>query len=279
MFVRRQRCLHMLPNGKDAMTDIKVAIVTGAARGIGRGIAVKLAKDGFDVAVADLEGQRQEAEETIRQIEQEGRRAFFRPTDVSQRDQVFGLVDDTVNELGTLDAMINNAGICQIKPMLDVTQEELETIYRINLFGMVYGVQAAAKKMIELGKKTGHIVSASSIAGFEGFPILSAYSSTKFAVRGFTQAAAQELAPYNITVNGYAPGIVDTPMWTFIDEEMSKLNGKPLGQNFKDMVDTIALRRCETPDDVAGVVSFLVSDNARYVTGQTVIVDGGMQYR
>ena len=137
--------------------------------------------------------------------------------------------------------MINNAGICQIKPMLDVTQEELETIYRINLFGMVYGVQAAAKKMIKLGKKTGHIVSASSIAGFEGFPILSAYSSTKFAVRGFTQAAAQELAPYNITVNGYAPGIVDTPMWTFIDEEMSKLNGKPLGQNFKDMVDTLSL--------------------------------------
>ena len=176
MFVRRQRCLHMLPDGKDAMTDIRVAIVTGAARGIGRGIAVKLAKDGFDVAVADLEGQRQEAEETIHRIEQEGRRAFFRPTDVSQRDQVFGLVDDTVNELGTLDAMINNAGICQIKPMLDVTQEELETIYRINLFGMVYGVQAAAKKMIKLGKKTGHIVSASSIAGFEGFPILSAYS-------------------------------------------------------------------------------------------------------
>ena len=148
MFVRRQRCLHMLPDGKDAMTDIRVAIVTGAARGIGRGIAVKLAKDGFDVAVADLEGQRQEAEETIHRIEQEGRRAFFRPTDVSQRDQVFGLVDDTVNELGTLDAMINNAGICQIKPMLDVTQEELETIYRINLFGMVYGVQAAAKKII-----------------------------------------------------------------------------------------------------------------------------------
>ena len=107
----------------------------------------------------------------------------------------------------------------------------------------------------------------------------SAYSPTKFAVRGFTQAAAQELAPYNITVNGYAPGIVDTPMWTFIDEEMSKLNGKPLGQNFKDMVDTIALKRCETPDDVAGVVSFLVCDIARYVTGQTVIVDGGMQYR
>ncbi|EFA22895.1 hypothetical protein BIFGAL_03935 [Bifidobacterium gallicum DSM 20093 = LMG 11596] len=99
------------------------------------------------------------------------------------------------------------------------------------------------------------------------------------AVRGLTQAAAQELAPHHITVNGYAPGIVDTPMWTYIDEQMHNLNGKPIGQNFKDMVSTIALGRCEVPADVAGVVSFLASDNADYVTGQTVIVDGGMQYR
>lgn len=261
------------------MSTAQVAIVTGAARGIGRGIAVKLAKDGFDVSVADLPSQREEADRTVAMIEALGRRAFFRPTDVADHDEVFGLVDDTVAELGTLDAMVNNAGICQIRPILEATPEELETIYRINLFGMVYGLQAAARKMIELGKETGSIVSASSIAGFEGFPILSAYSSTKFAVRGITQAAAKELAPHNIRVNGYAPGIVDTPMWTYIDEEMGKLNGKPKGQNFDDMVKTIALGRSETPEDVAGVVSFLVSDDARYVTGQTIIVDGGMQYR
>lgn len=261
------------------MNTHKVAIVTGAARGIGRGIAVKLAENGFDIALADLRSQQEEANQTIAAIENLGRRAFFRPTDVADHDEVFGLVDDTVAELGTLDAMVNNAGICQIKPILEVTPEELETIYRINLFGMVYGVQAAAKKMIELGKDTGSIVSASSIAGFEGFPILPAYSSTKFAVRGITQAAAKELAAHNIRVNGYAPGIVDTPMWTFIDEQMGELNGKPKGQNFDDMVKTIALGRCETPEDVAGVVAFLVSDDARYVTGQTIIVDGGMQYR
>ncbi|NEG69835.1 acetoin reductase [Bifidobacterium choloepi] len=260
------------------MSDQKVAIVTGSARGIGRGIALKLAQDGFDVAVADLPAQREDAQTTLDEIAKLGRRAFFRPTDVSDRDAVFGLVDDTVAELGTLDVMVNNAGICQIVPITDVTEEQLETIYRINLFSVVWGIQAAAAKFGELGKEKGKIISASSIAGFEGFPILPAYSSTKFAVRGLTQAAAKELAARNITVNAYAPGIVDTPMWTYIDEEMSKLNGKPIGQNFKDMVDTIALGRCEYPSDVAGIVSFLASDNADYVTGQTIIVDGGMQY-
>lgn len=256
-----------------------VAIVTGGARGIGRGIAVKLAEDGFDVAIADLESQREEALETVGAIEQKGRRAIFRPTDVSVRDDVFGLVDDTVAQLGTLDVMVNNAGICQVVPLTEITPEQLDQIYRIDVFGVVYGIQAAAAKFVELKKEKGKIISASSIAGFEGFPTLAAYSGTKFAVRGITQAAAQELAPHNITVNGYAPGIVDTPMWTFIDEEMHKLNGKPIGQNFSDMVNTIALGRCEYPSDVAGVVSFLASDNADYVTGQTIIVDGGMQYR
>lgn len=261
------------------MTDQRVAIVTGAARGIGRGIAVKLAEDGFDVAVADLESQRDEAQETLKQIEAAGRRAFFRPTDVSEREQVFGLVDDTVDELGTLDVMVNNAGICQVVPFMEITPEQLEQIVHINLFSVVFGIQAAANKFGELGKEKGKIISASSIAGFEGFPILGAYSSTKFGVRALTQVAAKELAPRNITVNGYAPGIVDTPMWTYIDAEMGKINGKPVGQNFADMVDTIALGRCEVPRDVAGAVSFLASDNADYVTGQTIIVDGGMQYR
>ncbi|KFI62088.1 acetoin reductase [Bifidobacterium cuniculi] len=261
------------------MVEQRVAIVTGAARGIGRGIAVKLAEDGFDIAVADLESQHEEARKTLDEIEALGRKAFFRSTDVSDHDQVFGLVDDTVAELGTLDVMVNNAGICQVVPFMEITPEQLDQIVHINLFSVVFGIQAAAAKFEELGKEKGKIISASSIAGFEGFPILAAYSSTKFGVRALTQAAAKELAPKNITVNGYAPGIVDTPMWDYIDEEMSKINGKPIGQNFKDMVDTIALGRCEVPRDVAGAVSFLASDNADYVTGQTIIVDGGMQYR
>ncbi|AKV54970.1 L-2,3-butanediol dehydrogenase/acetoin reductase [Bifidobacterium actinocoloniiforme DSM 22766] len=261
------------------MSEPKVAVVTGAARGIGRSIAIQLAKDGFDVAVADLKQQEQTAQETIAAIEAEGRKTFFRATDVSKRDEVFGLVDDAADQLGGFDVMVNNAGICQVTPFTEITTEQLEAMARVDIFSVVYGIQAAAAKFEELGKKHGRIISASSIAGFEGFPILGAYSGAKFAVRGLTQTAAQELAPRGITVNGYAPGVVDTPMWGQIDEEMGKLNGKPKGENLKGMVDSIAMQRLEHPDDVAGVISFLASDKSAYMTGQTIIVDGGMQYR
>ncbi len=199
-------------------------------------------------------------------------------TDVSQRDQVFAAVDATAETLGSFDVIANNAGIAQIKPITDITTEDLEKIYRINVFSVIYGIQAASAKFAELGKAKGKIINASSIAGIKGFPILGAYSSTKFAVRGIAQVAAQELAPRNITVNAWAPGIVGTGMWDLIDKELSKINGKPIGQNLKENVESIALGRIETPEDVAGVVSFFASDSADYVTGQTLLVDGGMLY-
>lgn len=117
-----------------------------------------------------------------------------------------------------------------------------------------------------------------SVAAIQGFPILSAYSTTKFAVRGLTQAAAQELAPKGHTVNAYAPGIVGTGMWEQIDAELSKINGKPIGENFKEYSSSIALGRPSVPEDVAGLVSFLASENSNYVTGQVMLVDGGMLY-
>lgn len=261
------------------MAERKVAVVTGAAQGIGEGIAMQLAKDGFDIAIGDLEQQRQKAQGVIAAIEELGQRACFHAVDVSQRDSMFELIDAAVDELGTLDVLVNNAGICDVVPIADVTEAQLERIFRINVFSVVYGIQAASAKFEALGKEKGKIICASSIAGFEGFPVLPAYSGTKFAVRGILQASAQELAPKHITVNGYAPGIVATPMWDYIDQELGKLNGKPKGQNMADMLDSIALHRFEYPADVAGVVSFLASDKADYVTGQTVIVDGGMQYR
>lgn len=260
------------------MSDQKVAMVTGAAQGIGEGIALQLAEDGFDVAVVDLERQRDKGEDVVKKIEALGRKAFFQPADVSSRDDMFAAVDATAEKLGSFDVLVNNAGICQVKPVAGITTEELERIFRINFFSVVYGVQAASAKFEELKKPKGKIISASSIAGFKGYPILAAYSATKFAVRGFTQAAAQELAPRNITVNAYGPGIVDTPMWGMIDEEMGKLNGKPKGQNMKDTLGGIALGRFEVPKDVAGAVSFLASDKGDYVTGQTILVDGGMCY-
>ena len=255
----------------------KVALVTGGAQGIGEGISLKLAADGFDIVIGDLDFQQEKAEGVIKKIEELGRKAIFVATDVSKKDSIVAAIDAAAEQLGSFDVIVNNAGIAQVKPLSEVTEEDLDKIYKINVYSIVWGIQAAAAKFEQLGIK-GKIISAASIAAVKGFPILGVYSSTKFAVRGLTQVAAQELAPKGITVNAYAPGIVLTPMWDQIDAELSKLNGKPLGQNLQENINSIALGRGETPEDVAGVVSFLASDNSNYVTGQTILVDGGILY-
>ncbi|WOF23409.1 acetoin reductase [Microbacterium betulae] len=259
------------------MTSTKVALVTGAGQGIGRGIALKLASDGFDVAVADLAFQQEKGDAVVSEIEARGRKAFFVAADVSKKQDIEAAVATTVDTLGGFDVIVNNAGIAQVKPVLEITEDELDKIFRINVNSVVFGIQAAAASFIERGVK-GRIVSAASIASIKGFPILGAYSASKFAVRGLTQVAAQELAGHGITVNAYAPGIVGTGMWELIDAELSKINGKPLGQNLKENVDSIALGRIETPEDVAGVVSFFAGPNSEYVTGQVLLVDGGILY-
>lgn len=260
-----------------AENKTKVALVTGAAQGIGRGIALQLAQDGFDLAIADLEPQQQKAQEVVQEIEAQDRKAVFVPIDVSGKESFDQAVDTAAEQLGGLNVLVNNAGIAQVKPILEVTQAELEKIFAINVHSIFFGIQAAVRKFDELGVK-GKIINAASIAAVKGFPILSAYSASKFAVRGITQTAAQELAPKGHTVNAYGPGIVGTGMWELIDSELHKINGKPLGQNLQENVETIALGRIETPEDVAGVVSFFASERADYVTGQTLLVDGGMLY-
>lgn len=255
----------------------KVALVTGASQGIGRAIALRLAQDGFDIAIADLAAQEDKGLSVVLEIQDLGRKAIFVAADVSSRADVFAAVDQAADSLGGFDVIVNNAGIAQVKPFLEITEEELDTIFKVNVNSVVWGVQAAAAKFAELGHG-GKIVSAASIAAIQGFPILGAYSGTKFAVRGLIQAAAQELAPLGITVNGYAPGIVGTGMWDLIDAELSKINGKPLGQNLKENVDSISLGRIETPEDVAKVVSFFAGPDSDYVTGQVLLVDGGMLY-
>ena len=255
----------------------KVAMVTGGAQGIGRGISEKLAADGFDIAVADLPQQEEQAAETIKLVEAAGRKAVFVGLDVTDKANFDSAIDEAAEKLGGFDVLVNNAGIAQIKPLLEVTEEDLKQIYSVNVFSVFFGIQAASRKFDELGVK-GKIINAASIAAIQGFPILSAYSTTKFAVRGLTQAAAQELAPKGHTVNAYAPGIVGTGMWEQIDAELSKINGKPIGENFKEYSSSIALGRPSVPEDVAGLVSFLASENSNYVTGQVMLVDGGMLY-
>ncbi|MBA0049544.1 acetoin reductase [Streptomyces sp. AJS327] len=256
----------------------RVALVTGAAKGIGHGIALRLATDGFDIGIVDLASQRNEAENLADRVRTLGQGATVISADVSDQRQVFEAVEETAGQLHGLDAMVNNAGIAQVKPLSEVTPEEFDQILSVNVASVLFGIQAAARKFRELGVR-GRIVNACSIAGQSGFPMLGAYSATKFAVKGLTQAAAQELAADGITVNSYCPGIVGTSMWDTIDELMSRYNGLERGATMRKYAEGIALGRVETPEDVAGLVSFLVGRDAGYLTGQSVLIDGGMIYR
>ena len=254
----------------------KVALVTGAGQGIGRAIALRLARDGADIAVVDVnEAKMNAVAEEVRKL---GRKATIFKANVTRREDVFAAVDHAEKALGGFDIMVNNAGIAQVQPLLDVTPDEVDRILKVNVQGVLWGIQAAAKKFKSRGQK-GKIISASSIAGHDGFGMLGVYSATKFAVRALTQAAARELASDGITVNAYAPGIVGTDMWVEIDKRFAELTGAPVGATYKKYVGGIALGRAETPEDVAGLVSYLAGPDSDYMTGQTPLIDGGIVYR
>lgn len=254
----------------------KVALATGAGQGIGRAIALRLARDGADIAITDLN------EETMRGVADEvrsaGRKATVFRADISQRDEVYAAVDHAEKELGGFDIIVNNAGIASIQPLADVTPDEFNKVIQINVGGVLWGIQAAAAKFRKREQK-GKIINAASIAGHEGFPLLGVYSATKFAVRALTQAAAKEYASAGITVNAYCPGVVGTDMWVEIDRRMAEITGAEIGESFERFVGGIALGRAETPEDVAAFVSYLAGPDSDYMTGQAPLIDGGLVYR
>lgn len=254
----------------------KVALVTGAGQGIGRGIALRLAGDGADIAIVDMNEDKMMA--VAKEVTQIGRKAKIFRADVSKRNEVFDAVNYAERELGGFDIMVNNAGIVEVQELLKVKPEQVEKIFNVNVNGVLWGIQAAAEKLIQR-KQKGKIISACSIAGHEAYPILGIYSATKFAVRALTQAAAKELASQGITVNAYCPGIVGTSMWEEIDRRFSEITGAPIGETYDKYVKGIALGRAETPEDVANFVSYLASPDSDYMTGQSVMIDGGMVYR
>lgn len=254
----------------------KVVLVTGAGQGIGRSIAVRLATDGADIALVDLQGAGiKTVSDEVKAI---GRKATTFVADVSKREEVYAAVNHAEKTLGGFDVIVNNAGIAQVQALADVTPEEIEKIFKVNVEGVLWGIQAAARKFRERRQK-GKIINAASIAGHEGFALLGVYSATKFAVRALTQAAAKEFASDGITVNAYCPGVVGTDMWTEIDRRFSELTGAKVGATYAKYVDGIALGRAETPDDVAAFVSFLAGPDSDYMTGQAPLIDGGLVYR
>ncbi|KAL8950686.1 MAG: hypothetical protein Q9222_003296 [Ikaeria aurantiellina] len=252
----------------------KTAIVTGSARGIGKAIAIRLAQDGFDVCINDVAANSDGIDQCVEEIQSTGRKAIGIVADVGKRSEVESMVQTTVERLGRLNVMVANAGIAQVKGVLDLTDEDVEQMFNVNFFGVFHCYQIAAKQFIKQGTPD----SRESIVAFRPFALLSHYSASKWAVRGLTQAFAMEVARHNITVNGYAPGIVGTAMWDEIDEKMGEITGAAKGDTLQKYSSGILMGRVSVPEDVAKTVSFLVSPDADYMTGQTLIIDGGIQF-
>ena len=253
----------------------KVALVTGAGQGIGKAIALRLVKDGFAVAIADYNDATAQA--VADEINRGGGQALAVKVDVSKRDQVFAAVEQARKGLGGFDVLVTNAGVAPSTPIEEIREDVIDKVYNINVKGVIWGIQAA----VEAFKKEGHggkIINACSQAGHIGNPELAVYSSSKFAVRGLTQTAARDLAHLGITVNGYCPGIVKTPMWAEIDRQVSEAAGKPLGYGTQEFAKRITLGRLSEPEDVAACVSYLAGPDSNYMTGQSLLIDGGMVF-
>ncbi|KAK0462522.1 uncharacterized protein EV420DRAFT_1477227 [Desarmillaria tabescens] len=252
----------------------RTAIITGAGQGIGRGIALRLAQDGFDICVNDLSSNAKQVKAVVDEITSLGGRAISAFGDVSKRADVEEIVKMSVDTLGPLTVMVANAGIAHSKPILDITEDDLRRIFEVNVMGVFNSDTVAAKQFMKQGT-SGKILNAASGTSFRADHLLAHYSATKAAVRSLTHSFAMELGRHRITVNAYAPGIVASPMWEEIDRGMSEINGLPLGQNFSRFTNSICLGRTSVPEDPAKLVSFLAGPDSDYMTGQTIVIDGG----
>ncbi|MCX6775852.1 MAG: SDR family NAD(P)-dependent oxidoreductase [Candidatus Micrarchaeota archaeon] len=241
----------------------KVAIITGSDRGIGKGIATIFAKAGANVVIASVNTQR--CAETCQEIKKFGVDALALHCDVSNERDVESLVSKTVKKFGKLDIFVNNAGVLLEKSLEEVTEKELDWLLSINLKGVFYGTKHAAKQMKKQGRG-GSIVNIASIAALVGYPGLTAYCASKGGVAAFTRAAAMELAPSKIRVNSICPGLVETPMTkdALANEKMREEN-----------LNSIPIHIIGQPEDIGYGALYLASDEARYVTGTSLVIDGG----
>jgi NAD(P)-dependent dehydrogenase (short-subunit alcohol dehydrogenase family) len=249
----------------------KAAIVTGAARGIGRAIATALAREGASVTVVDLNADG--AENAAAELRQAGLAAYGAQADVTHKPSVDRLVQETLSRTGRIDVLVNNAGVVSNTPLLDLGEEEWDRTIAVNLKGVFVCSQSVARVMA--GQKSGRIVNISSLAGKVGAPGQAAYCASKHAVLGLTKVLAIDLAPYGINVNAICPGNTETEMMRYVFTKRAESRGQTFDDLAQGILAKTPLGRFGQPDDVAQVVLFLVSPASAYVTGQTIDVDGG----
>ena len=243
----------------------KIAIITGARRGMGRTHALALSRAGAKVVVSDI--SQEECQIVVDEIKEAGGEAMAVKCDVSKKEEVKDMIKKALDRWGKIDILINNAGIAQFVPFLEMTEEEWDRTININLKGYFLCAQAAAKEMAK--QKSGVIVNIASVAMGQqgiGFPNIVHYCASKGGIVGMTEALAVELAPYNIRVNVVSPGMIETPMIDPMKQDKKAIEG---------ILNRVPLHRVGSPEEVSNLVLFLASDASSYMTGSTVIIDGG----
>jgi NAD(P)-dependent dehydrogenase (short-subunit alcohol dehydrogenase family) len=240
----------------------KAAVVTGAAGGIGRGVALELAREGAAVLVSDLAAAKAGGEETVALIEAEGGTAAFTPCDVTSAQDCAALVDTALARFGALDCAVNNAGIAVHKPLAEVTEEEYDRVLAVNLKGVFLGMRAQIPAMVRGGG--GAIVNIASVAGLMAVPLISPYTASKHGIIGLTRNAAMEYGAAGVRVNALCPNAIRTPLMDASPPEF-----------VAELIRPQAIKRVGEPDEVGFAVAYLCSDRAAFVTGVALPVDGG----
>ncbi len=240
----------------------KVALITGATRGIGKQIAIKLAKEGYNIAI-NYRKENEELENTKREIEEQNVKCLAVQGDVSNFEDTKRFVDEVINEFGAIDVLVNNAGITKDMLILRMQKEDFESVVNVNLTGTFNVTKNVVPYMMK--KRSGRIINISSVVGISGNAGQTNYSASKAGIIGFTKSLAKEVASRNILVNAVAPGFIETDMTSILKDDVKA-----------EIAKNIPLKRMGKAEDVANVVKFLASDDSSYVTGQVLQVDGGM---
>ena len=247
----------------------KVAIITGAARGIGKAIAERYVKEGAKVVIADL--NEEGAKMVASALE---KNAVGIKLDVTDQASIERAVADSVSQFGGIDILVNNAGLFDLAPIVEITRESYRRVYAVNVEGLLFMMQAVAKQMIKQGRG-GKIINFASQAGRRGEALVAIYCSSKAAVISLTQSAGLDLIKHRINVNGIAPGVVDNEHWEHVDAMFAKYENSRPGEKKRMVGAAVPYGRMARPDEIAGLATFLASDDADYIVAQTYNIDGG----